>query len=65
MKDYFVLYYDLDSVSVEEVYDIYKRLEGANCMEGKTLIILPNTVCLKDYSKENLVDFNTLNFGVH
>ena len=53
MKDCFVLYYNLDSISVNEVYDIFKRLE--NCIEGKTLFVLPDAVCLKDYSKEELV----------
>ena len=55
MKDCFVLYYNLDSVSVNEVYDIFKRLEKTNCIEGKTLFVLPDAVCLKDYNKEELV----------
>jgi hypothetical protein len=55
MKDCFVLYYNQDSISVNEVYDIYKRLEEAKCMEGKTLIVLPDVVYLKNYSKEELV----------
>ena len=55
MKDCFVLYYNQDSVSVNEVYDVFKKLEKVNCMEGKTFIILPDVVCLKNYSKEELV----------
>ena len=55
MKDCFVLYYNQDSISVNEVYDIYKRLEEAKCMKGKTLIVLPDVVYLKNYSKEELV----------
>lgn len=54
MKDCFVLYYNQDSVSPEEVYDIYKRLERASCMEGKILIVLPDTVDLKSYTKDEL-----------
>ena len=54
MKDCFVLYYNQDSVSAREVYDIYKELERASCMEGKTLIVLPDIVDLKNYSKDEL-----------
>ena len=57
MKDYFVLSYNQDSIDVQGVYDIYKRLEEeAKCMEGKTLIVLPDVVCLKNYSKEELIE---------
>ena len=56
MKDCFVLYYNQDSVSVNEIYDVFKRLEKVNCMEGKTLIVLPDVVCLKNYSKEELIE---------
>lgn len=54
MKDCFVLYYNQDSVSVEEVYDVFKILEKASCMEGKTLIVLPDVVDLKNYTKNEL-----------
>lgn len=54
MKDCFVLYYNQDSVSVEEIYDIWKKLERASCMEGKILIILPDVVDLKNYTKDEL-----------
>ena len=52
MKDCFVLYYNQDSVSAGEVYDIYNRLERASCMEGKILIVLPDIVDLKSYTKD-------------
>ena len=54
MKDYFVLYYNQDSVSVEEVYDIYKKLEEIFCTEGKILIVLPDIVNLKSYTRGEL-----------
>lgn len=54
MKDCFVLYYDQDSVSVEEVYDIFKRLQDIPSMKGKTLIVLPKTVNLCSYTKDEL-----------
>ena len=54
MKDCFVLYYNQDSVDAGEVYDICKRLERASCMEGKILIVLPDVVDLKNYTKNEL-----------
>lgn len=54
MKDCFVLYYNQDSVDTGEVYDICKRLERASCMEGKILIVLPDVVDLKNYTKNEL-----------
>lgn len=54
MKDCFVLYYDRDTTSIEEVYDIFKRLENIETMKGKTLIVLPDTVNLKNCTKDEL-----------
>ena len=54
MKNCFVLYYNLDTTSVEEIYDIFKRLENIETMKGKTLIALPDAVNLKSYTKDEL-----------
>ena len=54
MKDCFVLYYDQDNVSVEEVYDIFKRLKDTPSMKDKTLIMLPEVVNLCSYTKDEL-----------
>lgn len=54
MKDCFVLYYSQDSSTVEEIYEIFKKLEKSSYMEGKTLIVLPDIVDLKNYTKDEL-----------
>lgn len=54
MKDCFVLYYDSNYISVEEVYDIFKRLENTPSIKDKTLIVLPETVNLCSYTKDEL-----------
>lgn len=54
MKDCFVLYYNPDTTSIEKVYDIFKRFENIETMKGKTLIVLPDAVNLKSYTKDEL-----------
>ena len=53
MKDCFVLYYNQESSTPEEIYEIFKNLE--KCFkEGQTLIVLPDIVDLKSYTKDEL-----------
>jgi len=56
MKNFFILTYNAESIEVEQLQKIFEQVQGL-LKPTQKLIVLPDSVTLTDYTKEELVNF--------
>ena len=56
MKNFFILTYNAESIEAEQLMKIFEQVQSV-LKPTQKLIVLPDSVTLTDYTKEELVNF--------